>query len=164
MNKNFNKGFAPVVIVLIVVGILVVAGGIYVANKKIGPGSLKLRPEVLSPKQPTPPGQPGQAELFYPCQNFALGARLGYPVTNDNQAFDILRKYWFSCPDEGPLLEDCIPKNMTGDEAIIKEPAVDPYFRYTAIQLENNRTIKAWVLNWSYAVDKAGNVYGCYFD
>lgn len=43
------------------------------------------------------------------------------------------------CPEEGLPLEDCF-------------------------RLENNHVIEAWVLNWNYAVDKEGDIYGCYFE
>jgi len=145
-NFNFMAG-------LVLISVILTSGCV----SQVSP--LKLKPEVLTPKEPT-----GIAEQFYACENYALGKELGYPITTNNQAFDILREYWFSCQEDTPELEDCIPSDMTGDKAIQKEPAIDPYFRYTTISLENNQTIQAWVLNWNYAVDKSGNVYGCFFD
>ncbi len=118
-----------------------------------------LKPDVLTPREPP---EIGTSALMVQCDTYALGEQVGYGVTTNNEAFDILKKYWYTCPGNQPLVEDCIIENMTGDEAIGKE--FDPSFKYTSIKLDNGEKIDAWVLNWNYAVDQTGNVYGCYFE
>ena len=148
--KNLLIGVLLVSLILIV---------IFISRPSQSP--LTLRPQVLERREiPLSSGQ------FVACENYAMGKKLGYEITTNNQAFDILKEYWwgYPCPVDNLTLEDCIPMEMTGDEAIQKKPAVDPYFRYTTLTLENNQTIQAWVLNWNHAVDRGGNIYGCYFD
>ena len=156
-TKDKMKKFS--LLILGVISLVLISGCTQKQFIKEKPVIAPLRPEVLTPReQPAP----GTSAIFIKCENFALGAELEYEVTANNQAFDILRQYWYACPGNQQLVEDCILEDMTGDEAIQKE--FDPSFKYTSLVLETGQEIEAWVLNYNYAVDKYGNVYGCYFE
>lgn len=154
MRGKFSRYKAVLVGVLVLVGIIFTSGCV----SKSPPQPLTLKPELLKPMKAPPAGTSAQ---FIACSIFGLGKELGYSISTDNEAFDILKEYWYLCEDVGAGIEDCIPSDMTGDEAIQRRPPNTPYLEYKSITLENNQTVDAWVLNSNYAVDEKGNVYGC---
>lgn len=137
--------------IIVIIGIILISGCV----KK----SLTLKLEVLQPK--TAP-QPGVSAIIHNCPSekesyFSLGKILDKQISNNDEAFEVLKEYWYSCV-EGAEVEDCISTDMTGEGAVEKG-----ILEYTDILLENQEKIEAWLFYRNYAVDSKGNVYRCVF-
>jgi len=91
---------------------------------------------------------------------YTLNHSLGYAISTDQQAFDILKQGWtYDSQGNTMLVEDRIPSDTTVDEALqrgLLKTNQD-------IKLDSGETVKG-VWMWGYkdkAVDKEGNVYIC---
>jgi hypothetical protein len=113
-------------------------------------GDIPLRPELWQPAAI----KSNSTALIAKCYSasdgrFYLGKRLNRAITNNQEARDALKPYWYSC-QETPGGEDCI--DFSNPDVV----------QNVQITLENNATISAWMLGDNYAVDASGDLYQCW--
>jgi len=91
---------------------------------------------------------------------YALNHSLGFAITADQQAFDVLKEGWtYDSQGNTVWVEDRIRSDMTVDEALEKGLLI----LNQDIKLDSGETVKGvWMLVYKdKAVDQEGNVYLC---
>jgi len=92
---------------------------------------------------------------------YELESALGYDITNDEEAFDILKEGMTFDDSEGVWVEDHFPESTT------VEGALDGVFlKDQEIELVSGEKINAWVIGYGKhkALDLEGNIYLCEFN
>lgn len=140
MGMKYNKGLSPVVVLLIVIGVLAVAGGVYFAGKKSAVTSTTVTQPAPIPTVPTPKSPAvsvaGVSHCGMTITAPAANASVSFPVNVsgviDNTKASTLGCSWQMFEGQAGTAQLYYLGSAAGDWYTLNNPVVVPVSNWTS--------------------------------